>query len=240
MATRPSYWVCQDCGTYVLLNPFDPAHLRKLYSLDTFWRAKPRSRAIPDIEKRGQLYRNDGRLAFWLSIIEQWKPTGNRVVEIGCAPGILLQELSNQGYDCTGVELSRDVANWVHKHTGLQVITGRFPDIDLPTCDLFLALDVLEHCYEPVAFMNRVYEVLACGGVAIIQSPIVRPEEGYDTTKPFGNDFKRMFDEKEHVFIHSSTSIRRLAKLAGLGILSDQLKWRTGHEIVVFKKVCNR
>jgi len=238
--TNPSYGVCQDCGTYVLLNPFDPAYLKKLYSLDIFWRAKPRSRAIPDIEKRGQLYRTDGRLAFWLSIIERWKPTGNQVVEVGCAPGILLQELSKRGYDCLGVELTQEVANWVHEHTGLQVISGRFPDVNLPPCDLFLAFDVLEHCYDPVGFMNKVYEVLACGGKAIIQSPIVRPEQGYDTMKPFGNNFKRMFDAKEHVFIHSSSSLRRLAELAGLSILNDKLKWRSGHEVVIFKKVCDR
>ena len=236
----PVYGICHSCGTYILSCPPNPGVLADIYSLSKFWRTKAHLRGIATIEERSSLYLSDGRVDFWLWVIQEYAPPHGQVVEVGCAPGILLKLLHERGYKCMGVEIAEEVANWVREHTELQVLSGAFPNVSLLCCDLFLAFDVLEHCHDPVGFMMGVRDTLNSGGIAIIQSPIVRPAEGYDTMRPFGSSFERMFDGTEHIVILSSIAIQRLAKLAGLRVMDNGLKWHTGHEIVVLQKPYDR
>jgi 2-polyprenyl-3-methyl-5-hydroxy-6-metoxy-1,4-benzoquinol methylase len=200
-----------------------------MYSLKPYWRGRASLHGKPDIAKRCHLYLSDGRVAYWLSVIGQYGPAKGRVIEVGCAPGILLQCLHEQGYDCLGVEAAQDTAKWVGHHTGLKILTGVFPDVNLPPCDLFLALDVLEHSYDPLGFMKGVHDVLNPGGKAIIQSPIAPSDQDYDIKTLFTSDFKKMFNDL-HVFIFNTNAIHQLAEVSDLIVV--------GHEIVVLGPEC--
>jgi 2-polyprenyl-3-methyl-5-hydroxy-6-metoxy-1,4-benzoquinol methylase len=114
----------------------------------------------PQIENRAALYRSDGRLSQWLQLIEQYGPSKGRVIEVGCAPGVLLQELRDRDYECIGVEISDDVAKWTSQAIQVDVRSGFFPDVDLPPCHLFLAFDVLEHSPCPRDFMRHVSQLI--------------------------------------------------------------------------------
>lgn len=232
----PSYGVCEACGTYVNRQPPDPAWIQALYSLDYYWFAKQRATCVPDIARRARLYISDGRLDAWLSAIKRYGPAGGSVLEVGCAPGILLERLVERGYQCTGMEVSQDVARWVERQTGIRVLVGTFPEVKPGSFDLFLALDVLEHCYDPVAFVEGAREVLNPGGVAVLQAPIVRQQQGYQIDKPFGEAGMRFFNPEEHMFILTSSAVRKLVKGAGLEILDDSLRWQPGHEILVLRR----
>lgn len=228
---HPSYGVCADCGTYVNRQPPVREDLQKLYSMDLFWRTRQTMRGHPTIENRAALYRSDGRLNQWLSLIEQYGPSNGRVIEVGCAPGVLLQELHERGYECLGVEISNDVADWMRQRIGLDVRSGFFPGVDLPPCHLFLAFDVLEHSPCPKDFMREVSRCLLPNGVAIIQTPIDR----YDYEPPFG-ERSDMFDDLEHLFLFTNNAMEALALEAGLEIVSlEERIWLAG-EICVFRK----
>lgn len=228
---HPSYGVCTNCGCYVNRRPPLSEDLEKIYSLDLFWRTRQKSKGFPTIEKRAALYRSDGRLRYWLNLIKQYGPVGGCVIEVGCAPGVLLSELRQRGYECIGVEISQDVVDWMRRTMGLDVRSGFFPGVALPHCDLFLALDVLEHSPCPADFMHEVSRLLLPQGIAIIQTAIDR----YDHEPPFGDRFD-MFDDLEHLFLFTDKAMRELAKLARLQVVSlKERLWLAG-EVCVFRK----
>jgi SAM-dependent methyltransferase len=189
-------------------------------------------RGFPAIEQRGELYRTDGRLARWLELVERFAPSAHTVVEIGCAPGVLLQELAARGRRCIGVEINIEVAAWMRRQTNLDIRGGYFPGISLPTCELFLAFDVLEHSPSPVAFFAEAARLLVPGGIAIIQTAVDR----YDFSTPFG-ERRDLFDDVEHLFLFTDLAMLRLARMAGLEILDDQTNTFVGGELCVLRKV---
>lgn len=209
------YGACIACGCYVNLRPPTPESLKGLYSLDSYWRLRQRVHGIPPIEKRAELYRSDGRLGYWMDLIKHYGPRSGNVIEIGCAPGVLLSDLKDRGYRCTGVEPSASVVEWIRHNTGVEVQEGLFPGIHLPPCDLLLAFDVAEHTADPVGFWCGMAKVLQPGGVAIVQTPI----ECSNYAQPFKTR-PEFFDGLEHLYLYTDTSVRKLAKLACLEILA--------------------
>ena len=214
------------------MNKFPPVQkdLEKLYSLNRYWRARQTLKRLPTIEDRAALYRSEGRLKLWLDLIEKYGSGSGKVIEVGCAPGVLLEELSARGYDCTGVEISSDVANWM-RDKGTDVRAGFFPGIDLPQCNLFLAFDVLEHSPCPVEFLREACRRLVPNGVAIIQTAIDR----YDYQPPFGPRFD-LFDDLEHLFLFTDKAMEALSIEAGLEIVTLREELWLGGEACVFRK----
>ncbi len=210
-----SYGVCAECGCYVNRRPPQAKALNTIYTLDDYWRHRQVSKGIPPIEKRGDLYRKDGRLAYWLTLVKRFGPSEGEVIEVGCAPGVLLSELRRIGFRCLGVEASETVAVWLRNTQGLDVRTGIFPGVVLPACELLLAFDVAEHTPAPAEFWKEIGRLLRPGGTAIIQTPI----ECHDFEHPFKTRAD-WFDDVEHLFLYTDKSVRRLAALSGLDIIA--------------------
>lgn len=226
-----SYKVCTKCGTYVNCRPPLPEELKRLYSFELYWHTRQQLKGFPVIEQRPANDRSDGRVDYWLGLIKRYRPSTGLVVEVGCAHGVLLAELKARGYKCIGVEPDERTAEWARENVGLDVRPGLFPNVDLPKCDLFLGFDVIEHSPVPVAFMNGVAQLLNPGCVAIIQTPIDR----YAYQPPFGDMFGLVFDDLEHLYIFTQTSLRRLSETAGLMAIAED-SWRLAHEIVVLRR----
>jgi 2-polyprenyl-3-methyl-5-hydroxy-6-metoxy-1,4-benzoquinol methylase len=186
-----------------------------VYSLEEYWRARQISKGFPPIEQRGEYYRRDGRLAYWLSLVDRYGPTKGEVIEVGCAPGVLLSELNKRGFHCVGVEASDTVAAWLRTHEALEIRTGVFPGVELPPCDLFLAFDIAEHTPSPASFWTTIGRLLRPGGTAIVQTPI----ECKDYEQPFKTR-PDWFDDLEHLFLYTDKSVARLAALAGLHMVA--------------------
>jgi SAM-dependent methyltransferase len=231
-----TYGVCQNCGCYVNRKPPLPEDLKKFYSLENYWGKWMQIKGVPTIDGRTEYDLKDGRVDYWLSLVNKYCPKSGDVIEIGCGHAVLLGKLQEIGYRCIGVEISEDVADWVRRNKKITTITGTFPHIQLPNCDIFLAMDVMEHVHAPVEFLLKVYESLKNGGVAILQQPTIRVEKGYDLNPPFGEKGRKMFDDLEHLWIFTSESLRLLAERTGMRILNNESRWRLAHEILVLKK----
>jgi SAM-dependent methyltransferase len=228
---RPKYGICRECGCYVNRTPPLPEELKKLYSFDFYWHTLQKFRGHPKIEERTSNDKSDGRVEYWLSLLNTCTPPGKRVLEVGCAHGILLKELSERGFQCTGIEVDPVTAKWTAEKTGLPIHAGVFPGVRVPDCDLFLSFDVLEHAISPEAFLREAARLLPALGVAVIQTPI----DFQDLDPPFGNMFEKSFDDAQHLFVFTRKSLRMLAERAGLTFRSEH-QWRPGHEIVVLQK----
>ena len=226
-----SYGVCSQCGCYVNRHPLIAEELQRFYSFDVFWHSWYRMKGASTIEDRAEIYRADGRLTYWLRLVDKYAPQTGRAIEIGCSPGILLSELQKRGYECIGVEPDEQTAAWIRQHMNVDVRAGFFPDVKLPAADLILAFDVLEHVVNPADFMSGIAKVLNPGGIAIIQTPIDR----YGEQPPFKDHFD-VFDDTEHLHIFTDRSMEKLARQAGLETVNCTERFRPIHEVCVLRK----
>lgn len=109
-----------------------------------------------------------------LDRIARHRPPPGNLLDIGCGPGLLLDEAQHAGWVTRGVEPSAWGAAKARER-GLDVAEGRIEDLALSeaTFDAIVAADVVEHVADPVAFAIRVHDLLAPGGVAFIATPNV-------------------------------------------------------------------
>lgn len=228
-----SYGICSRCAGYAHRFPPSNEGFVQLYrSMDSYWVLLQKAYGFPSIKTRAQLYLNDGRVEFWLKLIEKYAPGASQVIEVGCAPGVLLGLLRERGTRCVGVEPSEDTAAWIRETYRVDVRVGLFPEVDLPTCDLFLAFDVLEHSHDPLIFMRKAGDLLVPGGVAIIQTPIDR----YDYVPPFGKRFSDGFNELEHLFLFTDRAMSELATRCNLRVVSLEERLWVSSEVAIFRK----
>lgn len=227
-----NYGVCEECTAYVNRRPLLTEQLGRLYTFDMYWHRRQQSKGYPTIEQRPAHDRSDGRVQYWLDLISRFGPPSGLAIEVGCAHGVLLADLSARGYECVGVEPDERTADWVRNSLNLDIRAGFFPSVDLPACDMFLAFDVLEHSHDPLGFFRQMAHLLRANGVAILQTPIDR----YDFRPPFGERFEAAFDDLEHLYLFTDQAIRRLAESVGLQVVNLQERLWLHHEICVLKK----
>src|SRR5581483_4218786 len=73
-----SYGVCAECGCYVNQCPPLPEELKRIYSFETYWHTRQKMRGFPAIEHRSVNDRSDGRVDYWLGLIERYGPSSGR------------------------------------------------------------------------------------------------------------------------------------------------------------------
>lgn len=98
-----------------------------------------------------------------------------RLFELGCGNGSVAHELSQCGWDVTGVDPSVEgIAQACQNYHNLKLQTGSAYD-DLASqygqFPLVLSLEVIEHIYAPRHYARTVFNLLADGGTAIISTP---------------------------------------------------------------------
>ena len=102
-----------------------------------------------------------------LELVAEHVPAG-RLLDVGCGPGLLLDEARTAGYDVVGVELSREAALHARDALGLDVHEVALEDFDDDAgFDVVVLADVIEHVDDPVGAIARCADLLRPGGVAL-------------------------------------------------------------------------
>lgn len=99
---------------------------------------------------------------------------GVRVLEVGCGTGLLLQELSREGYDVWGCDRSADALAFCRSRGLDQVFLSDaqepLPE-DLGSFDCILALDLLEHLDDDATALELMGRALHPEGYLIVHVP---------------------------------------------------------------------
>lgn len=152
------------------------------------------------------------------------------VLEIACAPGTLLGDLKRLGHDCIGIEVDPQYKYDILKNAMCSVHFGMFPEITEDWIGEFfgnvVALDVIEHVEDGIAFLMECNRLLKPSGRLIIQAPIILEDGLMD---------EKMFNYSEHIWIYSIGRFTEMLNECGFELLSVG-RWKSGHEQVVALK----
>lgn len=221
---KEGYEVC-ECGTYHSIAQGNP---KEIYEEKEYW-SHDTNHSTWD-EQIGNLTENEtcgvSKINKVLGYIPQRKP----VLEIACAPGVMLKALGENGYDVWGIEPSdRYINDLFHQNPYAKIIKGYFPECTKPlpdkSFDYIIGMDVFEHIDNYVEFIEEIYRLLTDDGKAIIMSPIILGDGLYR---------ERDFLPYEHCYIHSKGGLHELLHKYFKDVQFD--RWIVGHEIIIMTK----
>jgi SAM-dependent methyltransferase len=162
-----------ECATCKLIRLFpwpDPSELRYYYP-DTYWYV-PEHDGVSRLE---ELYRRmvlRDHVRFVLSALERAGEKGP-VLEVGCGGGLFLRMLSERGWPVIGLDFSLGAAAMAWRANGVPAICGTLSRPPLPggACAAVTMFHVIEHLYDPVAYLEAARELLQPEGRLIVQAP---------------------------------------------------------------------
>ena len=111
---------------------------------------------------------NKERLAF----LERQAP-GKKILDIGCAMGFFLSIAKKEGWDCSGVELSKDAASHAKKVIGAKRIHNGTLDtapFKAGSFDCITMFDVIEHLDDPLPILKACRRLLKRDGILMVET----------------------------------------------------------------------
>jgi len=224
-----NYVRCLECGLLALARLPSPEQIPDLYPSDYLsfinsWKRdldKPVNRlAIKylygvDSVSRPRLARAIFRLLSARIMPGIQEPHGaNRLLDVGCGAGELLEVYRRLGWDTCGIEISPQGAA-ACREKGLAVHQGTVFDAPFRTqrFDLILLSHVIEHVLDPVAVLRRVGELLAPQGKIVLTTPNGRGLGFFI----YGSCWLHL-DAPRHVFLFDANTLRLLAARAGVAV----------------------
>jgi 2-polyprenyl-3-methyl-5-hydroxy-6-metoxy-1,4-benzoquinol methylase len=173
---------------------------------------------FPDITERA---RNDltERAVYWLRTILQYKLPPAKTLELGCAHGGLVFLMKMAGYDAAGAEMSEWICEYAKNTFDIPMMCGSIEDLNIPkqSIDVILMMDVLEHMPDPVDGLNKIAYALKEDGLVVIQTPCWRAtDKTYKEMKSANDAFLLHLKEREHLYLFSEDSIKKMLTQAGL------------------------
>lgn len=146
-----------------------------------------------------------------LRILERRGLTGGSLLEVGCGFGYLLEEATPRFRRRVGTEMSPAAAARA-EHRADRVVCGGVADLGPgERYDTIVALQVIEHVYEPVPFVRSLAERLRPGGVLVLSTPNM----GSPWRRVLGRRWPS-FKVPEHVVFYDNRTLPALMRRAGL------------------------
>lgn len=220
---------CRPCGL-MYVNPRLPVEaVSELYALE-YWYARQAEHGYSDVVER---FAYDYILALGrLSIIRKHRLSGV-LLDVGCSNGAFVRRASEWGFRASGLELDEDVARLAERISGVSVLVGPLETQELPNAslDVITAFDVVEHLYEPFAFLERARRLLTPDGILVFET--------FRTDVPaFGNDPEKHDDFKplEHVYMYTEANLDTLVARSGFEVLETIYPMGSSHSRVL--KIC--
>jgi len=133
-----------------------------------------------------------------------------RLLDIGCAFGILLKEANNQGFISEGIDISNYAVKQCQKNN-LNAITSVITDVKKKNYyDVITAFEVVEHERNPLLTIKTAYQLLKVNGLLVISVP----DSNSLSSKIMGK-YWFGYRNKEHLFHFTKDSLYMLLQRAG-------------------------
>lgn len=147
--------------------------------------------------------------------IMRFVPSGD-LLDVGCAFGFFLEAAKELGWRAKGVEISEHAANYARSERGLDVATGIFTELGLPSgsCDVLHMDGVIEHTEDPLANLQEAARVIRPGGLLVMGTPNI----GSFCARVYRHGF-RLVEPRAHLYYFSPSTVSRMLRRAGFTVL---------------------
>lgn len=149
------------------------------------------------------------------------KPAGRvKLLDVGCGTGWFLEVAKNEGFDVSGIELGKEIAEQTSKRLGIEIFKQTIQEVpEDHKFDVITLFDVLEHVRDPKAVLNAVRNHLNVGGIALVFTPNL-DSVGMRILR----ERSSLVMPAEHLFQFTPQSLRRLIVNASLEVVEFQTK----------------
>ncbi len=140
-----------------------------------------------------------------------------RLLDVGCATGDFLDAMRRYpGWEVYGVELNERASEYARRQLGLTVTTGTLEDADYPEryFDVVTLWHVLEHIYDPLGALRKIYRLLKSEGILIFTTPNLDSLDAH-----LYGAFWIGYDLPRHLQVFSYRTLRTLTDKSGFRIL---------------------
>ena len=209
---------CRDCGlTYVTPRLEDAALLDEVYN-EGYWSSPAaKERGYTDYRSDAPLYLKTYRRR--LAVVRRNFTRPGRVLDVGCAAGYFLEVMGQEGWEVTGLEPSDAIRPQAQERLGSdRVLAGVLGEVDLApgSFDLVTMWDVIEHIPDVVAAARAVRELLAPGGLFLIETQNVSSR----AAKLLGKKWQH-YKHAEHIYHFNPQTLGRVLDEAGFEVLEN-------------------
>lgn len=194
---------CDDCGFIFAVQGEDPAAFLNAY--------------IKMVDEK-YVEEEPGRRASACSILkklDKFKQSGNKLLDIGCCAGFLLDEARRMGWDVSGIELSIWASRYAAEKFNLKIYNMSLEKADFPNeyFDVIIMQDTIEHLQHPRQMLLEINRILKTNGILYINTPDIESlTSKILKAKWWGiNQF--------HLYYFSKNSLSRILNLSGFVVL---------------------
>ena len=149
-----------------------------------------------------------------LKYIERYAKKG-KLLDVGCAFGFFMDTARKNGWDVSGIEISRVAIEHALK-IGLNVTEGNIDIMDLPgeKYNLITLWDVVEHLTKPKEVLVKLRQRLDKGGILVLSTPDI----GSIPARLTGGKWIGFKSPREHLWYFSKTTISKLLAETGFRV----------------------
>lgn len=208
-----TYVKCNNCGL-VYTNPRPVLkRIREQYESELYH---------PKISGKSINYLGDILKANFkkLIFIEKYKKQG-KLLDVGCASGILLDLARLRGWDVCGVEFAETTSKVAKNDFKLNVFNGVLEDSDFKSnfFDLIVSFNTLEHMRDPFSFLKKSHTLLKKEGLLIVETPSLDSIH-YSL---FGKKWGPASDLSQHLYLFNKKNLKKMLEKAGFEVIGLKL-----------------
>lgn len=172
----------------------------------------PKIPGTPPAYLKGILEANFNKLTF----IEEYKK-GGRLLDVGCASGIVLYLARLKGWEVYGAEIAKITADVAKNELKLNVFNGALENAHYKNdfFDVVCSFNTIEHLNDPYSFLCECHRLVKKDGILIVQTALI-------DALPFlilGKKWGPAAEPSQHLYLFTRTTLSRMIEKAGFKII---------------------
>jgi SAM-dependent methyltransferase len=204
---------CAQCGLLRLDPQPSPEELRRYYP-ETYWFA-------PDTSAAGRMEEAWRRLVLrdhvqFVTRALRGSGASGPLLDVGCGGGLFLGMMRERGFRVVGLDFSREAAAMAWRRQQAPAIVGEFACAPLRAGSFagITMFHVMEHLYDPRAYLSAARELLTPEGRLIVQVPNAASWQ----CKLLGSSWNGM-DVPRHLFDYRDADLEKLLESSGFEVV---------------------
>ena len=153
------------------------------------------------------------------NVIKPYLKKNMRALDIGAAKGELLSCIKEDVAYCFGIELNEEYCNFIKNELGIDTSNQDYFEInyDQPF-DMIIINSTLDHMYNSLGVLEKIYDDLIPGGLLYIQTP--NDEQALKNYLPEEQrfEFQKFMYQKAHYLSFSSSTLQMALEQTGFTV----------------------